>query len=57
MKFEWALFFALFVILGEDPGSIVEHCLLQRPTVHSGSRLKAGMTDREVRDDIEGSPE
>jgi len=36
----------LFVIPGEDPGSSVEQCLLQRPAVNSGSRLKAGMTKK-----------
>ena len=39
----------LFVIPGEDPGSSVEHCLLQRPAVRSGSRLKAQMTKRKVK--------
>jgi hypothetical protein len=39
----------LFFIPGEDPGSSVEHYLLQRPTVHSGSRLKAGMTKKKFK--------
>jgi hypothetical protein len=46
-------FYPLFVIPGEDPGSIVEHCLFQRPAVHSGSRLKAGTTKKLGRDDKE----
>ncbi len=41
----------LFVIPGEDPGSSVEHRLFPRPVVDSGSRLKAGMTKKQDRDD------
>jgi hypothetical protein len=43
----------LFVIPSEDPGSSVEHCLLQRPAVHCGFRLKAGVTERKGRDNKE----
>ena len=61
MKYEWPVLLSplchpgrrpgnqrcpLFVIPGEDPGTSVEHCLLQRPVVHSGSRLKARMTKK-----------
>jgi hypothetical protein len=42
----------LFVIPGEDPGSILQHCPLRSSLGHSGSRIKSGMTDsKQARDD------
>jgi hypothetical protein len=42
----------LFVIPGEDPGSILQHCPMRSSLSHSGSRIKSGMTDsKKVRDD------
>jgi len=67
MKYEWLVLLSplcrpeprlslgedLFVIPGEDPGSSVDHRPLQWATVRTGSRLKAGMTEKQGRDDKE----
>jgi len=45
----------VFVIPGEDPGSINRRCPLHMPAGCNGSRIESGMTILEVPDDPQTS--